>query len=588
MFAKPCPTVATSVSAGCFSLNRRILSWKWTPLWRCPLGAPSRPNGTGTDVADHRRSSGTLHPATWNPAHAGFSRGDAGVLAGRTRIERPLLTSSHFPTEDGPAYLYWTSVYRDLGEQANPRAAVFGGTHTGILPTWRTLDSSTASPVGSAPRGSAPDPDAAVARVGRIDSSPLFSSTHGHLTLGSFAALLLFHNWSLYMGFFSFLFGIPTLVCGVAILARLIRPGTAPERPSQIFCWAVWRSSHTIFTLSQACSSREPSSWQRSSFGDTLQRVLAGCWPQRRFRFSLPPGTCLAAPLAQAEWAGPSALPSSDSWGLPFGGASRLRDCLLGHLVHIRQHLRDTVRGRIRAWRKGELPVGARFVVILSCCFTAIYFIAPVSVGLGSFLNDRIHLALWAVLLPSSLRRPDKRVGASIGAAIALLLALASGRFFAPAWRFGHQYVAIMRAAEAIPRGEQSIRAAVRGKPVREFIRGAVHGRRGDRLSLPLHSRRQLLAEFAILLGAHEARTASTRRFHGVDRPVSIACRPRDERESTGTPANPNRQRCGSSRRTGVFLEISRGEHLEHRSQPSSQATTLPEVPGEEHTPTRG
>src|SRR6476620_10529586 len=52
---------------------------------------------------------------------------DAGMIVGARRIialvyclyglslAAPIWLSTHFPSEDGPAHLYWTEVYRDLG-----------------------------------------------------------------------------------------------------------------------------------------------------------------------------------------------------------------------------------------------------------------------------------------------------------------------------------------------------------------------------------------------------------------------------------------------------------------------------------------
>lgn len=369
-------------------------------------------------------------------------------------LSAPFWTSSHFPTEDGPAYLYWTSVYRDLGEQANPRAAVFERNAHWNTPNLAYFGLQYGLSGWLEPH---------VAQrlilmllllcwVGSIHLLSL--STHGHLTLGSFAALLLFHNWSLYMGFFSFLFGIPALVCGVAILARLIRPGTGPEGPSQYFLLGslalVAYYLHLVagMLLAGAILVAAVVHWRHSPtrarrlLATAALPILLAVW----YVLGSPFGgggmgwavrSTIKRFLGFAFWRG-FATPGAAFWVTLFIFASTcVILCVAG----------------FRTWRKGALPVGARFVVILSCCFTAIYFIAPVSVGLGSFLNDRIHLALWAVLLPVLGVGLNKRVGASIGAAIALLLAWQVVDFSLRARRFGHQYDAIMRAAEAIPRG---------------------------------------------------------------------------------------------------------------------------------------
>jgi hypothetical protein len=90
---------------------------------------------------------------------------------------------------------------------------------------------------------------------------------------------------------------------------------------------------------------------------------------------------------------------------------------------------------------------------MFGACLTVIYFMAPLRVGQGGFLNDRIQLALWAVLLPVLGRGLGKRSRVAILALIALLLGWQAITYSLRSRRFGEQYGALMQQAATIPDG---------------------------------------------------------------------------------------------------------------------------------------
>jgi hypothetical protein len=91
--------------------------------------------------------------------------------------------------------------------------------------------------------------------------------------------------------------------------------------------------------------------------------------------------------------------------------------------------------------------------MIFGACLTVIYFLAPLRVGQGGFVNDRILLALWAVLLPVLGTGLRKRSRVAILALIALLLGWQAITYSLRSRRFGEQYWALMEQAATIPEG---------------------------------------------------------------------------------------------------------------------------------------
>jgi hypothetical protein len=368
-------------------------------------------------------------------------------------LSAPIWMSRHFPAEDAPAHLYWTAVYRDLGTAGNPWAAVYERNVRWNTPNlaYFTIQETLSEWL---------DPHAAqqvflllllVCWAGSIGWLAL--ATHGRLTLGSFAALLLFHNWALYTGFFSYLFGIPALVTGVALLAGLL--GEPSRRVNSrllglagLAVVAYYAHLVTGVLLILAIVVAAALEWNRSR-ARACQLLLTAVVPvvlgvsyvvNRPFGEGGPTWVVSSAVrrfVGFAFWRG-FAAPGPSFW-LTLVAFAALCAFLCARAV--------------LAWRRGEMGPGARFVLIFAACLVAVYFVAPLRVGQGGFLNDRIHLALWVVVMPvlgAGIQGRSGRIAASV---IALLLGWQVVTYSARARRFGEQYALLMRQATGIPRG---------------------------------------------------------------------------------------------------------------------------------------
>lgn len=392
------------------------------------------------------------------PRHGGRARLRASAVAFwlvGLALSTPILMSLHFPAEDAPAHLYWTSVYRDLGHVGNawsgkyqrnarwnaPNLAYFAVQYG--LSGW--LQPHLAQRVFLLLL--------VLAWVGSIHH--LSIATHGRLTLGSFASLLLFHNWALYTGFFSFLFGIPAFVSGVATLVTLrARPGAGPDKHGRYLLLGVltiiayFAHLTTGVLLIGAVLMSAALEWRRSR--TSALRLLA----TTAIPIILGISYVLTSPFGEGgpSWAFGSTVKRFFGFAFWRGFASPTPAFWLTLLVFAATCAALCVGG-FRTWRRGELTPGARFIMVLAACLIAAYFIAPVRVGQGGFLNDRIHLALWAILLPALGTGLGRRTGRSIAALIALLLAWQIVTYSLRARRFGEQYAGLVQDATAIPPG---------------------------------------------------------------------------------------------------------------------------------------
>jgi hypothetical protein len=369
-------------------------------------------------------------------------------------LSLPILSSRHFPSEDGPAYLYWTTVYRELGRDTGELSQVFERNARWNTPNlaYFGLQYGLSSVL---------DPHLAervlllLLLLGWGASIHVLSLvTAGRLTLGSFAALLLFHNWALYIGFFSFLFGIPAFVCGVALLVRLVDPGGERQPTWRYVLLAslailayylhlvpgVLLTGAIVFAALVAWR-RCPTQGRRlllTAMAPVLMIigfVLANSFGEGGVSWAV--GSTIKRFVGFALWRG-FARPDAGFWItlLLFAGTCSVL----------------TLMGA-RSWRRGELPPGSQFVMMLATCLLALYFVAPIRVGIGGFLNDRINLALWAILLPVLGVGLGRKLRAGIALTLAVLLAWQVVDFSLRARRFGEQFEALLAEAERIPRG---------------------------------------------------------------------------------------------------------------------------------------
>ena len=368
-------------------------------------------------------------------------------------LSTPIWMSRHFPAEDAPAHLYWTAVYRDLGSPGNPWVGVYERSVRWNTPNlaYFAIQNSLSGWL---------DPHTAqrvflllllVCWVASIQRLAL--AAHGRLTVGAFAALLLFHNWTLYMGFFSYLFGIPALVAGVALLAtqRSQASAGANRRLVALAGLAVVAYFAHLVTgvlLVLAILLAAALEWRRSRPAALrlLLTVVAPGILGFSYMLSQPfgqggPTWVLSSAVKRfvgfAFWRG-FAAPGFAFW-LTLAAFAAVSTFLLARAIP--------------TWRRGELGPGARFVLLFGAGLIVVYFLAPLRVGQGGFLNDRIHLALWAVLLPVLGTDLGRRGRVAVLGLVAILLGWQTISYSLRARRFGEQYESLVREAEAIPTG---------------------------------------------------------------------------------------------------------------------------------------
>lgn len=368
-------------------------------------------------------------------------------------LSTPIWMSRHFPAEDAPAHLYWTAVYRDLGSSGNPWVGVYERNTR-----WNTPNLAYFAIQNSLSEWL--DPHTAqrvfllllvlcwVASIQR-----LALAAHGRLTVGAFAALLLFHNWALYMGFFSYLFGIPALVTGVAVLATQRRQASAGANLRLVILGglavvAYFAHLVTGVLLILAILLAAALEWRRSR-GAAFRLLLPVVAP-----VSLGLGYALSQPFGEGgpTWVLSSAVKRFVGFAFwrGFAAPGFAFWVTLATLAALSTFL---LARAMLTWRRGELGPGARFVLLFGACLIVVYFLAPLRVGQGGFLNDRIHLALWAVLLPVLGTGLGRRSRVAVFGVVAILLGWQTISYSLRTRRFGEQYESLLREAAAIPPG---------------------------------------------------------------------------------------------------------------------------------------
>ena len=106
-----------------------------------------------------------------------------------------------------------------------------------------------------------------------------------------------------------------------------------------------------------------------------------------------------------------------------------------------------------RAESLREAPPARRFVVLFAGVLLAVYFISPAAVGEAWPFHARIHFGALALLLPCLPARLSSRARYVLMGLVSALLAWQVVTFSSREMRFGEDYNAMLRRAEAIPAG---------------------------------------------------------------------------------------------------------------------------------------
>ena len=374
-------------------------------------------------------------------------------------LAAPIWLTSHFPTEDGPAHQYWTEVYRSLGDTQSPFQPYYERSVHWNTPNLsyfalqlglsRYLDPATAQRL-----------IITVLLMLWMGATAFLSRTvSGRLTMGSFAALLLFHGWALYVGLFSFLLGIPILVTAAGVLLRLLSRWSDPSSSKS--------GSITDQVLLAVLGVLAYYSHLVDGAIFVLLLGIAGAWnyrqPSRGLRLLLPAAPVCALLLTYL------ASNSFGGGGLSWWGHGRTVKSFLG-LAFWQGLASDGIgfqatRGALalalsllliaslRAWLAGTLPASRRLMLVVGGCLAVGYVLVPGAVGAGGFFKERIQLAMWALVLPTLSANMSRRLQA-----LALTALMAAGAwqlidFTGRAHRFGREYSALLQQADGLRPG---------------------------------------------------------------------------------------------------------------------------------------
>jgi hypothetical protein len=368
----------------------------------------------------------------------------------------PIWAGAHFPTEDGPAHLHWTEVYRDLANPHSqwapyfersvhwnaPNLVYFGLQYT--LSSW--MDPHTAQKV-----------ILSLLLLAWAGSAQLLAwATNQRLTLGAFAALLLFHNWILYSGFLSFLVGVPVLVTAQALLARgATRSGREAWSPGLLGALSVlgilaWYSHLVagcvfvglVFLRATLVFPRAPrDGWVVAG------SALPTCGLLLSYVFGRPlgEGGAIWAPLTDtimrfaglAFWRGFAARDVTFFLSLALEGVVLITLCL----------------GALRAYATGDRSPARSYAIIAALAVFALYLVVPRRVGEGSLIRERVQLIGWALLLPVLGGGLAPQARRAVGWSIALLALWQLTDFTLRVRRFNAEYDSLLSEVGAIPAG---------------------------------------------------------------------------------------------------------------------------------------
>ena len=369
----------------------------------------------------------------------------------------PVWSSHYFPTEDGPAHLYYTEVYRDLGTSGSVFQPYYERSVRYDTPnlSYFWLQYSLASVME--PHVAQKVAVSLIVFATAVGIALAATSVTGGMGIGALVALLMVHNYFLYAGFFSFLLGVPLLLGTMALLAA---PLQDPSRRGR----GLWRVLVPLALLGLL------SYYSHLVAGGAfllLVGIRALYWPgaplQRRLALI---GAALPVSLLILSYmTGPATGSGGLRWltvrdalssavGLWFwqgfavpGPGFVVRRLVLGGLIGF------ALWKTARVLLAGGLAPAHRFALLAALCLGLLRFATPDFIGQGGLLVARLDLIaallLLPVLAPPLSGRSMKVLTALTSVLLGWQLADATGRIH----RFSTQYAAVDAAAARIPRG---------------------------------------------------------------------------------------------------------------------------------------
>ncbi len=368
----------------------------------------------------------------------------------------PVWVGARFPTEDGPAHVYYTDVYRDLADPSSRFHAYYERSVNWNTPNlsyfWLQyvlagrVESRTAQRVA-----------VSIILLSSAAVIYLLSLTiAGGITLGALAALLLLHNWFLYSGYFSFLISVPLLLLTTALLAGPLAEETLARRPP-----AVPLTALTVLGVATFYSHLVGAGIFLGLIG---LRVVTGRLPLRlRMLVALAgvPTLCLIVSYMM----GPSTGEGGMRWLTPTQSASSLAGMWFWHgfaVPGLEYRLRRTLFMvlialialiTLRALRDGRIAPPMRFVLLVAVSLFVLRLVSPDFIGQGGIMVGRIDLVAWSVLLPGLGYPTPDRWRTPLTALAALLLAWQVTEAALRIQRFNHRYRVVLAQAARVPAG---------------------------------------------------------------------------------------------------------------------------------------
>jgi hypothetical protein len=380
-----------------------------------------------------------------------------GYWLGAAAVLLPIWIAGRFPTEDGPAHLYYTEVYRDL---ANPQSMFRPFFERSVH--WNTPNLTyfwmQYALAGSMEPHLAQRLAVSLILLATIAATFVLSlSLSSDIGIGTLAALVLLHNSFLYAGYFSFLAGLPFLLLSVALLVGPL-DRTKPENSS--LAWSLV----AVLLLGVLAF------YSHLVVAGVLLLLVgfrAVFWPgvSRSRRGLLILAAAPVALLIVSYMLGPSTGGGGLRWSAPsdaihslvrmwFWQGFAVQD--LGYRIRIWVF---RVILALLVWLSGrELITGAasrprQFVLLAAAGFFLLRLVVPDAVGQGGVLLQRLDLLTWTLALPALSANVSRKAQLTLTVLVLFLLGWQLSDAALRVRRFDREYRAVEAQVAAIPRG---------------------------------------------------------------------------------------------------------------------------------------
>jgi len=384
------------------------------------------------------------------------TRNQTAYWLGAAAVLVPIWVAGRFPTEDGPAHLYYTEVYRDL---ADPRSIFQPFFERGVH--WNTPNLTyfwlQYGLAGVFEPHLAQRVAVTLIVVATIGATLVLSRRlSADIGVGALTSLVLLHNSFLYSGYFSFLAGLPFLLLALALLvgpldcADLARHELAANLFGLVLLGVLAFYSHLVvagvFLL--------------------LVALRAAYWPGMRGarRWLITIAAAPVAVLILSYLAGPSMGGGGVRWSAPsdvfhslvrmwFWQGFAVPD--LGYRIRIwtlRVVLLLLVWWSGKEVIRGTASPSRRLVLFAALGLLLLRLVVPDAVGQGGVLLQRLDLIAWTLALPALSPQLSRKGQLLLAAVVLVLLSWQVADAALRVRRFDQAYRAVEAEISAVPR----------------------------------------------------------------------------------------------------------------------------------------